>query len=186
MKKTLTMVLALALVFALGVGTTLAWLTAETTEVKNTFSTSTIGVELEESKNLDLQMVPGHTITKDPKAWVTEGSEAAWLFVEVTESANFDTYMTYAIAEGWTVLQAETEQADGTKVTVLCKEVETPGTEYGIIEGNTVTVKPDVTKDMMETAETAQPTLTFKAYVHQLYQSNGVKFDAATAWDNLK
>lgn len=184
MKKTLTMVLAFALVFALGVGGTLAWLTASTGEVKNTFTTSDIGVALEESENLDLQMVPGHTITKDPKAWVTTGSEEAWLFVEITKSANFDTYMTYELANGWTTLKTEGN------VTVICKEIttekmgETNASE--IIKDSKVTVKGSVTKEMMSalTAET-QPTLTFKAYASQLYKNAETKFEAAEAWHNI-
>lgn len=184
MKKTLTMVLAFALVFALGVGGTLAWLTDSTEEVVNTFTTSDIGVALKESENLDLQMVPGHTITKDPKAWVTTGSEEAWLFVEITKSANFDTYMTYELANGWTTLKTEGN------VIVICKEIttdmmgETNASE--IIKDNKVTVKGSVTKEMMNalTAET-QPTLTFKAYASQLYKNAGTKFEAAEAWHNI-
>ena len=74
--KAFAMILAIVALVSVTVGGTLAWLTAETTEVKNTFSTSNIGVELKETTT-EYKMVPGWDIAKDPKAWVTEGSEAA-------------------------------------------------------------------------------------------------------------
>ncbi len=66
-KKTVTLLLALTLVLGVVAGGTIAWLTAETEPVVNTFTTSDIKVNLEESENLDLTMTPGWTIKKDPK-----------------------------------------------------------------------------------------------------------------------
>ena len=170
------------------IGGTIAWLTAQTTEVTNTFSASSIGVELEESDDLDLKMIPGWTITKDPKAWVTEGSEAAYLFVKVEKSAKFDTFMTYEIGDGWTELEsaANTDSTTGATYKVYYREVTT--TQMGednafyILKDNKITVKNTVTEEMMATGFTA-PTLTFTAYAHQLYQNEKLdKFEVATAW----
>jgi len=38
---------------------------------------------------------------------------------------------------------------------------------------------------MMSAEDFAEPTLTFTAYAHQLYQNAATKFDAATAWGNV-
>ena len=108
MKKKIALLMACVMAFGIAVGGTLAWLTAQDTPVVNTFSTSTIGVELEETPDVTYKMIPGWDIVKDPKAWITENSEAAYLFVEVKESKNFDTFMTYAIADGWTLLDTTT------------------------------------------------------------------------------
>lgn len=179
--KSLALVLSLVLLVGGVIGGTVAWLTAQTTQVKNVFTTSNIGVELEESENLDLKMIPGWTITKDPKAWITTGSEDAYLFVKVEESANFDTFMTYEIADGWTALTG----VDG----VYYREVATTqmgeNNAFSILKDDKVTVKDTVTKEMMTAEDFAAPTLTFTAYAHQLYQSANVKFDVATAWSNL-
>ena len=107
MKKTLTMVLAFALVFALGVGGTLAWLTAETTEVKNTFTVGDVIIDLDEfdydeddnsednnyeyssqirDKANEYHLIPGKTYVKDPMVHVKAGSEACFLFVEVVNN----------------------------------------------------------------------------------------------------
>ena len=78
-KKALAMLLSLVLVIGCVAGGTLAWLTATSNEVNNVFTTSDIGVTLEESDDLNLKMVPGWTITKNPKATVTAGSEDCYL-----------------------------------------------------------------------------------------------------------
>ena len=105
--KSLALVLALVLVIGCVAGGTLAWLNAKTEEVKNTFSTSDIGVTLGETTNT-YKMVPGWTIAKDPKATVTSGSENCYLFVKVEKSNNFDTYMDMAIDSQWTALEDQT------------------------------------------------------------------------------
>ena len=85
------------------VGGTLAWLTDQTDEVKNTFTVGDINIGLTET-TADYKMVPGNTIAKDPTVTVKANSEACWLFVQVTESTDLKDFITYAIAEGWTAL----------------------------------------------------------------------------------
>lgn len=159
-KKTLALVLALTLLVAGVVGGTLAWLTDQTDEVKNTFTVGDINIGLAETTT-DYKMVPGNTIAKDPAVTVKANSEACWLFVQVTESENLDTFITYAIAEGWTALPG----VDG----VYYREVPASAADqtFSVLAGNAVTVKSDVTKTMLETAKTDAPTLTFKAYAVQ-------------------
>lgn len=184
-KKALAMLLALVLVLGSVIGGTLAWLTAKDTPVVNTFSKSTIGVALEETTT-EYKMIPGWDIAKDPKAWITDGSEAAYLFVKVEKSANFDTFMTYEIAEGWNELTS----AAGENYKVYYREVASTqvgeDNAFAILKDNKVTVKgEEVTKEMMTAANFVEPTLTFTAYAHQLYQNAATKFDAATAWGNV-
>ena len=183
--KSLALMMACVLLVGCFVGGTVAWLTAQTSEVKNTFSTSNIGVELKETTT-EYKMIPGWDITKDPKAWVTEGSEAAYLFVKVEKSTNFDNFMTYEIADGWTELESTT----GTKYQVYYREVATSqmgeAKASAILKDNKVTVKDTVTKEMMTAEGFTQPTLTFTAYAHQLYKNEkSEKFEVATAWGNL-
>ena len=81
-KKTLALVLALTLLVAGVVGGTLAWLTDQTAEVKNTFTVGDINIGLTET-TADYKMIPGNTIAKDPTVTVKANSEACWLFVKV-------------------------------------------------------------------------------------------------------
>ena len=159
-KKTLALVLALTLLVAGVVGGTLAWLTDQTAEVKNTFTVGDINIGLTETTT-DYKMVPGNTIAKDPTVTVKANSEACWLFVQVTESTDLKDFITYAIAEGWTALPG----VDG----VYYREVPASAADqtFSVLAGDAVTVKSDVTRAMLETAKTDAPTLTFKAYAIQ-------------------
>lgn len=159
-KKTLALVLALTLLVAGVVGGTLAWLTDQTAEVKNTFTVGDINIDLTET-NRDYKMVPGNKLDKDPTVTVKANSEACWLFVQVTESTNLKDFITYAIAEGWTALS----DVDG----VYYREVPASAADqtFSVLAGNTVTVNNTVTKTMLETAKTDAPTLTFQAYAVQ-------------------
>lgn len=179
--KPLALLLACVLLIGGVVGGTVAWLTAETTEVKNTFSTSDIGVELKETTE-EYKMIPGWDIAKDPKAWITDGSEEAFLFVKVEKSANFDTFMEeIEIAEGWTELEGQS----GVYYREVTTDKQGETNAFPILKDNKVTVKGTVTKEMMTASDFTQPTLTFTAYAHQLYKNNTDKFSAAEAWASL-
>ena len=85
-KRTLTILIAVVLVVACAVGGTLAWLTAQTQEVTNTFTVGNIDITLTETGAIDTDndefvdsksysMVPGTVLDKDPKITVAGGSE---------------------------------------------------------------------------------------------------------------
>ena len=171
-KPLLTLCCALLLVAA-GVFGTLAYLTGTDT-VNNTFTVGNVKITLDEAKVTtdgtpvegadrvkanEYHLLPGHTYTKDPTVTVKANSEACWLFVKVTESANLDDFITYAIATGWTELEAG----------VYYREVPASAADqtFSVLAGDAVTVKSDVTRAMLETAKTDAPTLTFKAYAIQ-------------------
>ena len=181
-KKGLAMVLALVLLAVCAVSGTLAWLTAKSDTVINTFTTSDIKVELKETTGTEYKMIPGYTISKNPKATVLSGSEECYLFVKLDKSANFDTYLEYDIAADWTAL----EGVNGVYYRVV--NTADMGTEYSVLKDDQVTVLGTVTKADMEAlnAEGAvKPTLTITAYASQLYKSAGVEFTAAEAWANV-
>lgn len=195
-KKTLALVLALMLVVVGVVSGTLAWLTAQSDTVVNTFTTSDIKVELKETKgtgtgnNREFKMVPGYTIKKDPQAKVLTGSEECFLFVKLVKSNTFDTYLEYTPADGWTQL---TKDKDGKDITdliyyrkVLSADI---NTAYSVLKNNQVTVKGDVTKAQMDALNAqgaVKPTLTITAYASQLHKNADVDFSAAEAWANIK
>ena len=180
----------LALVAALSIGGTIAWLTATSEEVENTFTPSNIDITLTESDDLDLKMVPGKKIAKDPMVTVEAGSEACWLFVKVDKSSNFDSFMTYAVATDWTPGTGTGESKNGVPVGVYFREVPetTTDTSFQVLAGDTgyadgkVSVKESVTKGMMdELTDATYPTLTFTAYA---CQKDGIN-TAADAWAKI-
>lgn len=121
----------------------------------------------------------GYTIDKDPKATVVEGSEECWLFVKLEKSANFDQYLTYEMADGWTLVEGQTN--------IYARKVETAniGTAYSVLKDDQVTVLGSVTKDMMATAKTSQLTLKVTAYASQLHKNATTEFTAKEAWANV-
>lgn len=177
--KALAALAAVALALGCVIGGTMAWLTAQTTPVTNTFTTSDIGVTLAETTGTSYQMIPGYTITKDPKVTVTAGSETCYLFVKVEKSTNFDAFMEYSMADGWT------ELTEGSGVFYRIVESNALVREFSILAGDTVTVKADVTKEMMTARDFTSPTLTFTAYASQYMKNNTEHFTPADAWANV-
>ena len=181
--RTFIAMLALVLVIGCAVGGTIAWLTAQTNAVVNTFTYGDINISLSETKpdNKQAKIIPGVDIAKDPKVTVVEGSEACWLFVKV-EEANWPNFketvegkevrkVNYTIADGWTALTGETG--------VYYREVGavTTDTSFDVLAGNVVTVSENLTKTEVS-GITTQPKLTFTAYA---VQKDGIA-DADTAW----
>lgn len=177
MKKKVLSIVAVVLVLCCAIGGTLAWLTDRTNPVVNTFTVGDINIELKETTT-NYKMVPGNTISKDPFVKVEANSEACWLFVKVVKSANFDGFMTYAMADGWT-------QGDGKDIpdNVFYREVPatTADVSFDVLRNNQVQVLNTVTKTQMENIKNnviTAPTLTFTAYA---VQSDGIT-DVTTAW----
>lgn len=192
--KSLALVLVCVLLVGGVIGGTVAWLTSTTNEVTNVFTTSDIGVELEETTET-YKMIPGWTISKDPKAKVTSGSEDCYLFIKVEEKIGivtvggetytFDDFIAYAIEEGWTKLD-ETKYP-GVYYKVIDEDSE-KNVEYNILgsggytdadnvkyawDDNEVLTKPEVTKELMAAInDSDKPSLSFTAYAVQLWKSN--------------
>ena len=190
-KKGLALVLALTLLVVGVVAGTLAWLTAKSDTVVNTFTTSDIEVKLEETKGTtvtggkEFKMIPGYTISKDPKATVLSGSEECYLFVKLDKSANFDTYLEYVIADGWTKLDGVTDTVYYRVVDGTTNQI---GTPYSVLKDDQVTVKGSVTKEQMNALDAegaVKPTLTITAYASQLHKNATMEFTAAEAWANV-
>lgn len=194
--KLMSILLAAALLVCASVGGTLAWLSAKTETVTNTFTVGNINITLTESDSLQdtdgnlltnsYKMIPGGPIVKDPKVKIETGSEDCWLFVKIeegdgaanlitTDAGTAETYITYAVDSEWSALAGNPgvyyrKTGDGNTVI---------NTAYSILAGDKVMVKDTVTKAMMEEAEdVAKLSLKFTAYA---VQSDNVT-DVAEAW----
>lgn len=180
-KKILVSVVATSLLIGSVFGGTLAYLMDTTDEVENVFTVGNIDITLEESQDLDLKMVPGNPITKDPKVTVEKDSEKCWLFVKVDKSSNLDTFIDYDINSAvWTRLQL----ANDDEVYYRVVESSTSDQEFEILTNNMVTTRYTVEKadmDGLALTDAEQPSLTFTAYAIQ-YENFST---AADAWNKL-
>lgn len=174
--KTIALILVVVMIGGVTIGGTFAWLITETDPVVNTFTYGDINITLTETdtgdndgndNTNDYIMIPGKTITKDPKVTVQAGSEESWLFVKVEKSDNFDDFMSYDIENGWTPLT----DSEGKEITgVYYREVTktTDAQKFNVIKDDNVTVSGDVTKEALNAlTEETYPTLTVTAYAVQ-------------------
>lgn len=185
-KKTLALFLVLALAFGGVIGGTVAWLTDTSDTVVNTFTDSDIEITLTETGAVEnansYKMVPGYTISKDPEVTVEAGSEKCYLFVKLDKSDNFDSFLTYEIADGWTAL-------DGVEnVYYRVVDTTTEAVTFSVLKDDQVTVKSDVTKEKMnelKNGSSLQPILTVTAYASQFNKSADESFTVQEAWNNI-
>lgn len=122
MKKTLTIILAFALVIAMSVAGTVAYLTSQDS-VTNTFTVGKVKITLDEAevdangavtsaervKTNSYKLIPGHTYTKDPIIHVDASSEECWLFVKVENGISAiedstNTIEAQLAAKGWSAV----------------------------------------------------------------------------------
>ena len=179
-KRTIAMLAALTLTLGCAMGGTLAWLTDTTGEVKNTFTTSDIEIDLTETPE-EYKMIPGYTIHKDPTVTVEAGSEACYLFVKLEKSDNFDDFMTYAMEEEW--IELETEEGVYYRIVASSETDQT----FPVLKDDQVSVKGEVTKEQMDALnEQNYPTLTVTAYASQRYKNNTENFTPVEAWTNVQ
>ncbi len=177
---------ALTLVLCGIIGGTVAWLVADTDPVVNTFTYGDINITLEERdtndgdndpNTNDYPMIPGNPIEKDPKVTFKADSENAWLFVKLEKTSNFDDFITYQVEEGWT----ELDGVDGVYYRSVDKA--DTDTEFYVIKDNTVNVKAEVTKEMLNELDSDgasnYPKLTITAYA---VQRDGNITTEADAW----
>lgn len=169
-KRTVALILAVTLVLGIAIGGTVAWLTTKTDPVTNTFTVGNIDIELTETER-EYPLIPGNLLDKDPTVTVDGGSVDCWLFVKVEKSDNLDDFISYAIADGWTLLESG----------VYYREVSASANDqsFAVLAGNTVTVKSTVDKATLDAlTDATRPTLTFTAYAVQRANFNS----PADAW----
>ena len=174
-KKLIVAIAALSILLCCAVGGTLAYLWDKTDPVTNTFTYGDINITLAESENLNLKMIPGGTIAKDPIVTVKADSEECYLFVKIVATEKLSDYLSYELADGWI------ELSSGSGVYYRIVASATTDATFPVLKNNQVTVKTTVTKEMMEAvkANAELVKLSFTAYAVQKENVD----DAGTAWN---
>lgn len=181
-RRALLTVAMMLLVAVISIGGTIAWLTASTDPVVNTFTPTDIEVTLTETvpAKKTAQIVPGVNIPKDPKV-SANGNVPYYLFVKVTPSDNWSDLVEYTVSTEWTAL--DPNEYPGVYYMDVASGGEVSATS--VLTGDEVTVSSDMTTETMPTTDLL---LTFNAYAIQK-QDGGVDYDgnftAAEAWEQL-
>lgn len=130
-KRTIALMMAAVMLLGVTVGGTIAWLTAESNDVVNTFTVGDIEIFLDETDvddtdndnnfterdtSNEYKMIPGNSYIKDPMVTVVAGSEECYIFIEIIEERNTRTdlegkIIQYSInADDWTKITTETNR----------------------------------------------------------------------------
>lgn len=192
-RKILAAALAVALVAALSVCGTLAYLTHQTEEVKNTFTVGSIfppegGITLLESEPIKQDdgsyilgdtkvqaadyedVIPGSDLPKDPTVTVEDLTANAYVFVKIVD--NTTEALTYTVDPVWTKLNVTVAEGESIYAApMLTGSTEGADWSSSILAGDTVSVAADAEGDL--------GTLSFLAYI---CQAQGFA-DAAAAWN---
>lgn len=184
--KVLVLMMTFVLVIGATIGGTLAWLSAKTETITNTFEAAGIKIELTETEGLNDDgvwknaMVPGATYDKNPTVTVVEPDTSVdcYLFVKFEANEAAKSYLTYTSL-------LEDEDSGWIKLTgvdnVWYREVlvDDEIKSWELLGDNKVTVKDTVTADNMSEAATAE--LKYTSYAVQVLGSE----NAAEAWGKI-
>ena len=204
-----TAALAVALLLLMGstVTGTAAWMMLRTDPVANTFTVGNISITLDEARADENGTVAdpddripaanqpaaqnvyplraGASYTKDPRVTVKQGSDDSWLFVQIEQSANYDTFMEpYAVADGWTALDPTLYPGVFYRH-VNAADVQTADAQFYVLAGNLIRLKAGFTQQDVDALTSAQdyPRLTVTAYAIQ--RDLAAETTAPAAWQQI-
>ena len=187
-KKALAILLCAALLVGGTIAGTVAYLTAKTDPVTNTFTAGNVAITLDEEKlgtttgertttGNTYHLIPGETYKKDPTVHVAANSEDSWIFVkvenglagyEVTGDGSIEAQI---LAKGWTKLEAG----------VYYKEYEKQDSVKDLVVFETFTINSNqVLGDTWSKVKDAKVIVTAYAV-----QQSGVA-NVTTAWNTVK
>lgn len=206
-KKILAVVLAVVILAVAAVGATLAYLTAKSDTLTNTFTLGNVSIELDEPNWVNGQkLIPGATYTKDPQVTVGATSEDCYVFVKLVEdngaladddegTAGVDETvdaLEWEIAAGWTKLE------NGVYYRKVTDENGDKNKALKVLADDEITVSGGLTQEhinqLQPTADTedtdpALPSLTITAYAIQSNNLDTAEVEeaaiAAYAWSQV-
>lgn len=188
-KKALAMLLCAALLVGGTIAGTVAYLTAKTDPVTNTFTAGNVAITLDEAEIVNgvetgdrtdegnsYHLIPGETYKKDPTVHVAANSENSWIFVKVENGlknyeAATNTIEAQILAKDWKVLDATNHPG------VYYKEYVKQDSIKDLVVFESFTINSNqVLGATWSNVEKANITVTAYAV-----QSNGVTLDVAWA-----
>ncbi len=135
-RKSALALMSLVLVLALAVSFTAAYLWSVSnkgTPITNTFDTNDVEIDVDETTGDEYEILPGTSDPKDPSVTVT-ATTPTYAYVVVTD--NTQGLVTWSPADGWELLESETDEETGIVTCVYYREVKPVVDE----DGNKTTV----------------------------------------------
>ena len=197
-KKRIAILIVLALVYGLAIGGTIAYLTATSDPVTNTFTVGAIEIELHEhddgtstggvvEEREGIKVIPGATVAKDPFVTVVGGSEKCYVYVKVVNELAVDGENVSELTpgEGWSVVATSDDDGVVTTLYVYDEIVEVADDDVDLDPVFTaVTINGAVSSVGLEDLNGA--TIVVTAYAHQSENTDSATAEAAAkAWAGL-
>ena len=200
-KKRIAILIVLALVYGLAIGGTIAYLTAQSDPVTNTFTVGAIEIILQEHDDgtstgdvLDegegrdgIKVIPGATVAKDPFVTVLEGSEKCYVYVKVVNNlvVGDENVSELTVGEGWSVVDSSDD--DGVVTTLYVYDDVVDAADDDVVLDpvfTAVTIDGDVSSEGLE--DLNGKTIVVTAYAHQSENTDSDTAEAAAlAWAGL-
>lgn len=180
--KTMFMILAVVLIVGISVGGTLAWLTATSGPVTNTFTVGDINITLTETTPASYKIVPGGEDSKDPTITVLKNSENCYVYVTVDNNVVLNGTVVATPNIDTTNCWIEV-QTTGTKTLYRYKDVVPASTtkDQPLPVFTKVGYSNTITKGNINTL--ANTTIVINGFAHQSDNTTlSVANDAAIAW----
>ena len=188
-KRILIFTLVLICMFSLVLGISLhgvsSYLAAASPAVTNEFSAN-LDIDIAESDSGDgddneytntYEMVPGEDIEdKDPVVTIPKDTIDCWVYITIEKSDNFDEYLKYELAEGWTALG---DDYPGTYYRMVETDKD-KDQSFAVLKENKVKLQDGVDDDMINAIENP-PQLMITAYAVQKASFEGKPLEA---WEN--
>lgn len=208
-KKILVALLAVVLIIGCTIGGTLAWLSAQSGTVKNTFTVGDINITLQEhelkadgtldttkevTENKNYKVVPGGKQPKDPFVTVEAKSENCYVYVNVVNNLTIDSavvvaYNINATTTDWEQVATKTN-TDGTistlyryKAVVAYSETADQDLPVFTEVSYSENILKDVSDDVLKIGQLEGKTIELTAYAHQ--SANTTRDDADAAAKTL-
>ena len=122
-RKSSLALMSLVLVLALALSFTAAYLWSvsnDGTPITNTFDTNDVEIDVDETTGDEYEILPGTSDPKDPSVTVT-ATTPTYAYVVVTD--NTQGLVTWSPADGWELLESETDEETGIVTCVYYREV---------------------------------------------------------------
>lgn len=171
--KQIISIASLILAAGLIIGGAVSFLFSRTDEAANTFVIGNIDITLTESENLDFHMEANKSLKKDPVVTVKADSIDSYLFVEIEEKNNLDTFISYELEDGWLPL-------GDSYPNIYYRETEKSSKDetFHVLKDDKITVKDVSNTQMNALTDTTLPKLTFEAFAVQKAETG----NAVEAW----
>ena len=192
LRRTLLVVCMMLVVMVGSIAGTVAWLTATSGTVTNTFTTGDINIKLDEAVlgatngsrteagNTGYKIIPGAKIAKDPTVTVLEKSEKCYVYALVEDNLLVDgaSVATFVVSTNWKAVKTEGNKTLYQYTSIVDASAADQKLDAIFTE---VQIADTVIKDKI--GQLTNKTVVVNAYAHQSENTDEATADAAAiAW----